>query len=341
MRVYEARLCTLPTNAIQIQSQRPGPATPRVRNGLVAPPRSSLFVMSIALLSSFLPPVHAGTKHPGRPQFDQILSGSFASGAIQYPKNSELVLVNWNIERGVRQAKILQALHGPLAADLYVLQEVDLHTRRTGYRNVAEEIACELRMNYVFGIEFEELAQERANRPAFQGQAVLSRFPISQARVLRFRHQLHNWGHRWMPRWSWLQPRRGGRMALVVEVQLGGQTWVIYDTHLESKADDADRVLQMREILEDIQEHYPAETPVIVAGDLNTHEGADSPVLRELKARGFQDALQDCKGPLQTKPGSKERIDWVFMRHSNSREAGIPKVIISDHYPLVVRIGVP
>ncbi len=83
------------------------------------------------------------------------------------------------------------------------------------------------------------------------------------------------------------------------------------------------------------------ETPVIVAGDLNTQEGADSPVLRELKARGFKDVLQDCQGPLQTKPRSKERIDWVVLRHLNSREAGIRKMIISDHYPLVVRIGVP
>jgi endonuclease/exonuclease/phosphatase family metal-dependent hydrolase len=272
---------------------------------------------------------------------DQILSGSFASRATQLSEDSEFLLANWNIERGVRKEEILQAFRGRLAADLYILQEVDLHTRRTGYRNVAEEIARELGMNYVFGMEFEELAQRVAGGSAYQGQAVLSRFPIGQTRLLRFQHQLHNWGPRWMPRWSWLQPRRGGRMALVVEIQLGHCTLPIYNTHLESKANDFGRAQQIREILEDIQRHYDADTPVIVAGDFNTHEEADSPVLRELEARGFQDALRNYKGPLQTKPGSKGRIDWVFLRHLDSRESSIPRVNISDHYPLVARIAVP
>lgn len=298
-------------------------------------------VMAIISSGSSLRPGASETKPTARAQFDQILSGSFASGTTQGSEDSELLLVNWNIERGVRRSEILEALRGPLAADLYLLQEVDLNTRRAGYRNVAEDLARELGMNYVFGTEFEELAQGRSDQPAFQGQAVLSRFPIAQTRALRFRHQLHNWGPRWVPCWSWLQPRRGGRMALMVEIQLGDHTLVIYNTHLESKANDSERAQQIREILEDIQAHYDADTPQIVAGDLNTHEGADSPVLQELKARGFQDVFQDHKGSLQTKTRSKGRIDWILLRHLNCREAAIPRLNISDHYPLIARIVVP
>lgn len=308
-----------------------------------------LIVMTMTLLSSSLLPVSAQTEPGARPPMDQIFGGSFALGATEEHDRSEFVLVNWNIERGVRQTKILQALRGPLAADFYVLQEVDWQTRRTGYRNVAAELARELGMNYVFGIEFEELAQERNGLPAFQGQALVSRFPISRARVLRFRHQLHDWGPRWQPRWAWLQPRRGGRMALIAEIQWGNQTWVIYNTHLESKANDAGRAKQIREILEDIHAHYTPETPVIVAGDLNTYKGADSPVVQELKADGFQDVLQDWTGPLRTKVRSKlrtrirlnKRADWIFVRHLHFSDARIAKLAISDHYPLMLRLAMP
>jgi len=300
-----------------------------------------LIVMT--LLGSPLLPVSSEAEPGARPPLDHIFGCSFASGATQEPDRSELVLASWNIERGVRLTQILQALRGPLAADLYVLQEVDWRTRRTGYRNVAEEIARELGVNYVFGIEFEELAQGRDGLPAFHGQALLSRFPITRARVLRFRHQLHNWGPWWKPRWAWAQPRRGGRMALIVEIQWGGQPCVIYNAHLESKADDAGRVKQIREILDDIHAHYPPETPVIVAGDFNTRKGADSPVLQELKASGFQDVLQDHQGSLGTKVGSKSnrRLDWILVRHRHFFDARIATLAISDHYPLLVRLAMP
>lgn len=300
-----------------------------------------LVAMVLALLRLSLLPLYSQAKPHARPPLDQILSGSFASGATESCKDSELVLVSWNIARGVRMSEILQAFRGILAADVYILQEVDLHTRRTGYRNVAEEIARELNLNYVFGVEFEELAQGRPGQAAFHGQAVLSRFPISRARVLRFRHQLHNWGRWWLPRWSWLQPRRGGRMALVVEIQRGGRTWAIYDTHLESKADDAGRAQQMREILEDIQAHYPTDTSVIVAGDLNTRQGAESAVVQELENQGFEDVLQNYKGSLRTKVRSNRRADWILMRHLRFADVDMPRVDISDHYPLIVHIPVP
>lgn len=295
----------------------------------------------MTLWSSPLLFVSAQTKPAARPQMDQVLSGSFAPRATEEHNRSEMVLASWNIERGVRHAKILQALRGPLAADLFVLQEVDLHTRRTGYRNVAEDLARELGMNYVFGIEFQELAQGHDGRPAFHGQAVLSRFPVSSARVLRFRHQLHNWGPRWMPHWAWLQPRRGGRMALVVEIQWCGQSCVIYNAHLESRASDAGRAKQIREILEDIHTHYAPDTPVIVAGDLNTRKGVRSPVLQELRASGFQDVCWDLKGPLRTKVGSNKREDWVLVRHLSCFNGRIPRLDISDHYPLTVRLTRP
>lgn len=301
----------------------------------------ALSALIMTLFAAFPPSAYSKTKPQMRSNLDEIVSGSFASGATESATESELVLVSWNIERGVRISEIQQAFRGPLAADLYVLQEVDLHTRRAGYRNVAEDIARELNFSYVLGVEFEELAQGGSGQAAFHGQAVLSRFPLSRARVLRFRHQFHNWGPRWMPRWSWLQPRRGGRMALVVEIQRDRQTWVIYNTHLESKATDARRTKQIQEILEDIDQHYGLDTSIIIAGDLNTRKGTDSPVLEELGTRGFRDVFQNSEGLLHTKVRSNRREDWIFLRHLQSLNADIPKLTISDHYPLLVHVTAP
>lgn len=322
--------------SVQILSYMPSRGNPG-SDGHVG--KAGRHLLMIGLLSSVFSPPLAESQMDTQPDRNQILSGSFATGAPDEYARSEFLLVSWNIERGVRRSEILQALRGSLVADLYVLQEVDLHTRRADYRDVAAELARETGMNYVFGIEFEELAQGRKGLPAFHGQAVLSRYPISRARILRFRHQPYNWEHAWLPRWAWVQPRRGGRMALIAELQVGPQTVVVYDVHLESQAGDAGRAQQMDEILRDIHLHYSPDTPVIVAGDLNTKKGAESVVLGELKAAGFRDALADHKGPVFTKVLSNRRADWIFVRNLRFFGGEVSDLAISDHYPLKVCIS--
>ena len=44
-------------------------------------------------------------------------------------------------------------------ADLDLFQEVDWNTRRAGKINVADALAGKLRVSYVFGREFPEIAQ--------------------------------------------------------------------------------------------------------------------------------------------------------------------------------------
>ncbi len=285
----------------------------------------------------------ATTESPPRSvsALDRILSGSFARNGHHAYDVSEFTLVCWNIERGVRRSEILQSFNGPLVADLYVLQEVDLHTRRTGYRDVAADLARGTGMNYVYGAEFEELAQGRKDLPAFHGQAVLSRYPISRARILRFRHQPYNWGPWWKrPRWAVLQPRNGGRISLVAEIQLGAQTVVVYNTHLESQTDDSGRAQQMDEILEDLRMRYSSDTPVVVAGDLNTKKGTDSVVLQKLRSAGFRDVFDEHKGPLNTKVGLERRKDWIFLRGLRPSDARVSNLPISDHYPLSVCVSI-
>jgi hypothetical protein len=77
-----------------------------------------------------------------------------------------LKLLSWNIERGLQRAGIGAAIERE-TPDICILQEVDLDARRTGHRNVAEELARMFQLNYVFGVEFQELGQGSQGAPAY------------------------------------------------------------------------------------------------------------------------------------------------------------------------------
>jgi endonuclease/exonuclease/phosphatase family metal-dependent hydrolase len=152
----------------------------------------------------------------------------------------------WNIERGLQFSLIDQALTAPdkfikvvkterplpplklwliqdqldtlRGADVLVLNEVDKGMGRTGYRDIARDLAASLGMNYAFGVEFVEVGgleppppnRETADDIArirtvsaetepdpelylgLQGNAILSRYPIDRVSVLRL-PACHDW----------------------------------------------------------------------------------------------------------------------------------------------------
>lgn len=155
------------------------------------------------------------------------------------PLGPVLRVTVWNIERGTQFPLIRLAMsdanaflqaarnEGPLhekqeavvreeveilaKSDLLILNEVDLGMTRSGYRDVAKELAEALNMNYAFGVEFVEidkieLGLERLHAPnaeadirfveaqtvdrslynGLHGSAILSRYPIRSARIFRF-----------------------------------------------------------------------------------------------------------------------------------------------------------
>lgn len=249
------------------------------------------------------------------------------------PRNRSFRVGCWNISYGQRYEQVLAALK-EMDADIYVLQEVDVGCRRSGDRNVAQHLARELSLHYVFGSEFQELAQQRATEPARHGHAILSRFPIARPRVLRFEHQANDWSR------DFMQPRRGGRMALVAEIELDDQTLVIYNTHLESRGDEDGRTRQMQEILADAQAHHP-NSPVIVAGDLNTrlargHQA--SPVIECAEKQQFADATGDA---VPCAPGGP-RLDWILTRGLQAISVPAhPWTRASDHQPISADLQLP
>lgn len=284
---------------------------------------------------------------------DVVWRGNFSTDRTR--RVVSLKLLVWNINRGLQLSAITDAIQRG-EHDVCIFQEVDLNARRTHRSNVAEELARRFKLNYVFGAEFQELSQGSRSSPAYHGQATLTGLPIRSQRILRFTHQTDYWKPRWyLPNWTVFQRRMGGRMALVVDLNVDGKTLVIYNAHLESKISEEGRLLQLEEILADMA-RYPPETPIILAGDLNT-KSESSLLTRRLKQMGFQNSIESVVPTTRLKSGrsglslarwffpfSKRRKgrekDWIFVRGPLQFEDGKVHgdILASDHYPLSVKV---
>ncbi len=247
-------------------------------------------------------------------------------------------LVSWNICYGFKLERVLRAMREDLRADIYLLQEVDRNCARSGRRHVAAELARELCLHHVFGIEFQELAQQEGDRPAFHGQAILSRFQIREARLLRFPLQPADWTS------DAIQPRFGGRMALAAEVLIGGLSLMVYDLHLENRCSEEERLAQLGTVLGDA-DSLPTGVPVVIAGDLNTVEHTHkraSRLVEVARQAGFENTFCRWKGDRKT--GRQVALDWILARGLEGvSELSLPGRHASDHKPVCVEftMGAP
>jgi endonuclease/exonuclease/phosphatase family metal-dependent hydrolase len=266
---------------------------------------------------------------------DDVVCGEFSypSGSVEPP--GFVRVLTWNIERGVRFGSILAFLR-KCEADLILLQETDLHARRSAYRDVARELAQSLCLNYVFGLQFQELSSPHGKRPAYQGLATLSPWPISNGRVIRFRRQSKFWLPRpYIPQMEIFQRRLGGRIALVCEVAVGSHRLSTWNVHLESRGADTLRIEQLRETLADAN-RYKDMVPSVIGGDFNlvASEGMAAAVLNEA---GFHDAV-GSRSPT-TRGARPRRIDGLFVRGGTSAGGAVhTSVAGSDHFPVSTRI---
>jgi endonuclease/exonuclease/phosphatase family metal-dependent hydrolase len=267
----------------------------------------------------------------------EIVTGSFAPCDWRLWPPVRIRVIDWNIDRGSKLPAIVDFLSAQ-NADLLVLQEADLNTRRAGNANVAEEIARRLDMDYVFGREFQELGEGSKDSPAYTGQAVLSRWRLCYPRLIRFERQSNFWRPRWwVPNAPIFQERLGGRIALMTEVRVPGRPFTLYNLHLESRGDDELRSAQLQEVFDDTL-RIAAGTPVLVAGDMNVDTSQAS--LSSLVDRaGFCDVIGPRSVP--TTPRRKlfhagRAIDRAFVRgRVRAEDVTVHRSIeASDHYPV-------
>lgn len=256
--------------------------------------------------------------------------------ARAHPRGAAFRVVTWNIDRGEHLETIASELAGN-PAGLILLQEVDWNTVRGGNLDEAAKLATRLHLNSSYGIEFEELSQEREHQ-AFIGQATLTQMPIRRSRVLRFKNQSGFWKpHSWLPSSIPLMQRRlGSRIALITELDFSGRPLVAYNVHLESRSYGRIQAAQLDEILADIKQ-YPPDSAVILGGDLNS-KYFPSVFLHKLERAGFQSCLGDRIERTHT---IAMALDWIFAKGSITVSGGKVRSDFkgSDHYPIYAQIN--
>jgi endonuclease/exonuclease/phosphatase family metal-dependent hydrolase len=276
--------------------------------------------------------VAALTRSPRAPAFNKPREFKLVHGNGHL---KSIRVVTWNIDRGEELNTIASELERN-AADLYLLQEVDWNAARSGLRDEAAELGRRLHLNVAYGVEFEELSQER-NGPAYIGQATLTRLPVRNSRVLRFERQSGWWKPRtWIPSSLPLMQRRlGDRIALVTELEFAGRLLVVYNAHLESRSFGRIQSEQLDEILADAR-HYPPGTAVILGGDLNT-KYLPSIFLHKLENAGFQSATGER---IERTHKIAMALDWIFSKGPVRLEEGRVRRDLkgSDHYPVYAEL---
>jgi len=271
---------------------------------------------------------------PASDTINEIRHGNFAHPATH---KTELTLLDWNIDRGTRLDQIAAGMESQ-KPDLAILQEVDLNARRSDFKDVAQELAKRLNMNFAFAPEFQELGQSSSDQPAFHGQAILTSLPIRSSRLLRFELQSGFWKPQpFLPKWALFQRRLGGRVALISELEFNNGILVVYNLHLESRSGGRIQYAQLQEVLKDTQK-YPRDTPIVIAGDFNTkYPHSIGEVTKLMRDSGYESALGERHARTHVIIGD---LDWIFARSPIALSGGkvLKELHGSDHFAVSAQV---
>ncbi len=209
------------------------------------------------------------------PQFNQAEVHNISS--IPQKELDRTGVLVFNMERGVHLSELtdfLQNCPQIQPYDVILANELDDGCVRSHQKDTPSEIAARLGMNYVFGLEFIELANEEDSK-AYHGNVIFSRWPIQKAHIVRLPEQ-YNW---YFDR----QKRIGGRLAILAELNILGHSVGIGTIHLENRTDGAGRQKQMETVLAAAEEMFP-DMPIVLGGDLNTNtfDGSDKKAIQTI-----------------------------------------------------------
>jgi endonuclease/exonuclease/phosphatase family metal-dependent hydrolase len=201
--------------------------------------------------------------------------------------------------------------------DLVAVQEVDVHTGRSGSSiNQAEELAVKTGMQVYFAKAIDHDGGE-------YGVAILSRFPLTAMTT----HKLPT-----------IESTKGEpRVLATAEVQLPGDQKIIFAcTHFDALRTDSNRVLQVKEAIRLLKKEIH---PVILAGDLNAAPGGE--VINELDKHFTRTCKKNCGFTIPVdKP--KKTIDFIAYSTGDPFKVISHKVIdekyASDHLPVVAEL---
>lgn len=196
--------------------------------------------------------------------------------------------------------------------DLVALQEVDVNTGRSGNMDQATIIAEKLGMYYFFAKAIDYDGGD-------YGQAILSRFPISEEQI----HRLPS------------SPELGGepRIMATVKVALTGGKFLRFGTvHLDAQKDSKNRILQAEELNLIAANEV---LPFVIAGDFNA---TPTDQALQLLKKEWNPTCEDCPFTIPV-INPRKAIDFIMFDNQHKWEVVSHQVIdeqyASDHLPVV------
>lgn len=277
------------------------------------------------------------------------------------PMQASPRVIAWNVERCLfpEETAAVAAAHG---ADIVLLSEVDCGMARTQQRHTTADMAEALGMHYAFGVEFFELGlgsptelelcKDDHNALGWHGNAILSRAPFTKVEMLR----LDDHGHWFCPEFGADpgQPRVGGRMAILAQIETEAGPLCVVSTHLESNSGPEHRRAQF-DLLLDAVDRFAPGLPVVIGGDLNTgnhvppdYDWRSESLLTATEARGYSwagtpEGMTTRPSLITRHPERKMKLDWFATRGlATSDSLLIPSnatgQTLSDHDAVLCRV---
>lgn len=204
-----------------------------------------------------------------------IINNDFLEEKIN---NSEIRIIQWNIERGMNLIGIIKELK-KLNADILIIQEIDIECERSKRVNCLKEIAAKLKMSYAYVSEFCELYSEVRSTidqgGGVHGNALFSKFYIKKENSIAIKHtyQPVNWEKEGYDR---KEPRKGDRyfIASLIEI-VKGIFLDVYSIHLEVFCGISGRIDQFSDVplyAKKRKDSLDKNSSIIqvIGGDLNT-----------------------------------------------------------------------
>ncbi len=194
-------------------------------------------------------------------------TGDFSRGHA--PAKARYRVVAWNIERGKEldgQLDVFRSHQYLSNSDVVLITEADAGMVRSGNRDVTRELADALGFHYAFAPCYLSLVNgsgverhmEGENDLGLHGNAILSRYPIKNLKLVRLRNGIDKMRGN--------EKRLGSQTALIADIECPNGTFQTASIHLDAQSTQRHRHDQMQQVLDQMNPTGPA----IIGGDWNT-----------------------------------------------------------------------
>jgi endonuclease/exonuclease/phosphatase family metal-dependent hydrolase len=244
------------------------------------------------------------------------------AGAARAAAAEPLRVMTYNIQHGegidkkIDLARIANAIIAA-QADIVALEEVDRGVKRTAGVDEPAELARLTGMTAYFDNNFHYQGGE-------YGNAVLTRFPIRRAKNTHYRMLRPN--------------EQRGVIQLVLEV--GGRDVLFMTTHIDYRADDSERLINIDELKQIVADATAAKLPVILCGDFNAIPGSRTHAKVKTFLTDTWEIVGHGNGFSYSTEKPVKRIDYVWISPASIEPVKIEvlKSDASDHLPVLAEL---